>query len=212
MFPASANGRNAAKLAQELGFVRPLIGETNGKQTVQLWTVSEAGLAHWLNQSDPRHALQTLANAIAACRQALADLGKSTKDCREYLSRLSSAVETTFSNSRNPVPTVTKAPSTEPASAILECLKAWRDAGDCPLPVLLEKVKAGYPAISLGAFHDALRCLRDRAAIHLHPWTGPLYELPDPTVALLAGHEIAYYASVREAGPMAPLPPGERLG
>ncbi len=33
--------------------------------------------------------------------------------------------------------------------------------------------------------------------IYVHPWTGPLHELPEPAYALLVGHEIAYYASLR---------------
>src|SRR5262249_59564376 len=89
---------------------------------------------------------------------------------------------------------------TDATKAILECLIAWPDAGDCPLPALFENVKVHCPDMTLGAFHDLLRTLRERAAIHLHPWTGPLYELPDPGVALLAGHEIAYYASGRQPG------------
>ena len=28
-------------------------------------------------------------------------------------------------------------------------------------------------------------------------WTGPLYAIPEPPLALLVGHEIAYYASPR---------------
>jgi hypothetical protein len=220
MFPASASGREAAKVAQQLGFVRPLTEQINGKQTARLWTISEVGRAHWLKQSDPRRAVQALADGIAACRRELAELGKRADGCRDYLSRLSFAVENAFSNSKGTAPLTLPSPpepegegnrsrkawsgngagATEAANTILECLRAWHEAGDCPLPALFEKVKAGCPDISLGAFHDALRSLRDRAAIHLHPWTGPLYELPDPTVALLAGHEIAYYASVHEAG------------
>jgi len=34
-------------------------------------------------------------------------------------------------------------------------------------------------------------CIRDS------PWTGPLYDLPEPHFALLVGHEVAYYASSR---------------
>jgi len=259
MFPASASGREAAKLAQQLGFVRLLTDETSGKQTARLWTISEAGLVHWHRQTDPARAVQALADAIAGCRHELAELGKRTQACQEYLSRLSCAVENAFSSSKDTAHPPIKAsavsssraspltlpsppeaggegkrvrhPETdgegnrarstwsgngtiaaEAANAILECLRGWRDAGDCPLPVLFEKVRAACADMSLGAFHDALRTLRDRGAIHLHPWTGPLYELPDPTVALLAGHEIAYYASARESDPVAPLPPGEGWG
>jgi hypothetical protein len=51
--------------------------------------------------------------------------------------------------------------------------------------------------VTIGQFHDGLRRLHDGATIYLHPWTGPLYELPEPRFALLVGHEIAYYASSR---------------
>jgi len=199
MFPASASGREAARLAQERGFVRTLTDQRNAKESARLWTVSEAGLAHWLEQSNPRRAVEALADAIRGCRQEFADLGKSADRCREHLSRLSSAVDTALGNSKDPVSVTTKAGATEPTKAILESLRAWRDAGDCPLPLLFEKAKVACPDISLGAFHDALRALRDRAAIHLHPWTGPLYELPEPAAAFLIGHEIAYYASAPES-------------
>ena len=48
---------------------------------------------------------------------------------------------------------------------------------------------------TLGGFHDALRRLHRSGRVYLHPWTGPLYSLPDPSYALLVGHEVAYYAS-----------------
>jgi hypothetical protein len=200
MFPASASGRQAARLAQEHGLVRPLTDEMSGKESTRLWTVSEMGLAHWLKQTDPRLAVEALTDAVAGCCQELTELGKRADACQEHLARLSRAAGTAFSNLNPTVPTDKKVIVTEPANAILECLRAWSDAGDCPLPLLFKNVKVLCPDMSLGAFHDTLRVLRDRSAIHLHPWTGPLYELPDPGVALLAGHEIAYYASAREQG------------
>ena len=45
---------------------------------------------------------------------------------------------------------------------------------------------------------DGLRKLHQQEQIYLHPWTGPLYDLPEPALALLVGHEVAYYASRRE--------------
>ena len=51
--------------------------------------------------------------------------------------------------------------------------------------------------MTVGRFHDALRQLYEMNRVYLHPWTGPLYEIPEPLYALLAGHEIAYYASPR---------------
>ncbi len=72
-------------------------------------------------------------------------------------------------------------------------------AGDCPLPELYRQARLSAPALSVGQFHDGLRTLHDREQIYLHPWTGPLYDLPEPALALLAGHEVAYYASPRAA-------------
>jgi hypothetical protein len=69
--------------------------------------------------------------------------------------------------------------------------------GDCPLPELFREVLAIAPTITVGQFHDGLRTLLEREQIYLHPWSGPLYGLPEPTLALLVGHEVAYYASVR---------------
>jgi DNA-binding PadR family transcriptional regulator len=57
----------------------------------------------------------------------------------------------------------------------------------------VESVKRLGP-ISIGQFHDSLRQLREDELIELTPWTGPLYEIPEPAAGLLIGHEISYYA------------------
>jgi hypothetical protein len=79
-------------------------------------------------------------------------------------------------------------------------LAAWHDSGalgDCPLPELFRRLQPRLPGLTIGQFHDGLRHLHQDEAIYLHPWTGPLYEMPEPALALLIGHEIAYYASLR---------------
>jgi hypothetical protein len=53
-------------------------------------------------------------------------------------------------------------------------------------------------SLTIGHFHDTLRELHEQEKIYLHPWTGPLYEMAEPAYALLAGHEIAFYASIRD--------------
>ena len=58
-------------------------------------------------------------------------------------------------------------------------------------------MKSNNPSLTIGQFHDSLRRLHEMEKIYLHPWTGPLYEIPEPACALLVGHEVAYYASVR---------------
>jgi hypothetical protein len=81
--------------------------------------------------------------------------------------------------------------------ALLAELTRWQHSSateDCPLPHLYRQASAR----SIGQFHDALRQLHDLRKIYLHPWTGPLYDIPEPPYALLIGHEIAYYASIRK--------------
>jgi hypothetical protein len=86
--------------------------------------------------------------------------------------------------------------------AIRQQLAAWHESGalgDCPLPELFRRLRPCSPRLTIGQFHDRLRRMVQQEAIYLHPWTGPLYELPEPAYALLVGHEVAYYASLRAA-------------
>jgi hypothetical protein len=91
--------------------------------------------------------------------------------------------------------------------AIAEHLSAWHESGalgDCPLTVLFRRVHVDDSGLTIGLFHDRLRLMHQGARVYLHPWTGPLHEMPEPAYALLVGHEIAYYASFRES-PLAAL-------
>jgi hypothetical protein len=85
--------------------------------------------------------------------------------------------------------------------AILARLADWTAsealARDCPLPDLFRSLSLRAEPPTIGQFHDCLRELHDQKRIYLHPWTGPLYTLPEPQMALLVGHEVAYYASLR---------------
>jgi hypothetical protein len=96
------------------------------------------------------------------------------------------------------VPAVAK---TDLAAAVLARLTDWAasaNAGeDCPLPELYRGLSVLDPPPTIGAFHDCLRQLHADGSIYLHPWTGPLYALPEPAYALLVGHGVAYYASTR---------------
>jgi len=88
--------------------------------------------------------------------------------------------------------------ASSPYQTIRELLAAWHDAlSDCPLPELYRRLRAESPRLTIGQFHDRLRRMHQDEQIYLHPWTGPLYAIPEPAFALLVGHEIAYYASLR---------------
>jgi hypothetical protein len=83
---------------------------------------------------------------------------------------------------------------------LLTRLHNWTGAAgdDCPLPRLFQILSEDVSRPTIGEFHDCLRRLHASGDIYLHPWTGPLYALPEPAYALLAGHNIAYYASARK--------------
>lgn len=89
----------------------------------------------------------------------------------------------------------------ELAEALLARLGDWSSsagaAQDCPLPELFRSLTMRDADLTIGTFHDCLRSLHESGRIYLHPWTGPLYAIPDPAYAMLVGHGIAYYASAR---------------
>lgn len=100
-----------------------------------------------------------------------------------------------------PVPTAVAVLDPEPeadlAPLLLSRLADWSGSTDCTLPELFHSLAVAEPSVTIGRFHDCLRTLHADAAISLPVWTGPLYALPEPAYALLVGHGIAYYASLR---------------
>jgi hypothetical protein len=88
---------------------------------------------------------------------------------------------------------------TDLAPAICAYLADRTGPADCPLPELFRAL-APTDAPTIGQFHDCLRQLHADGTVSFTAWAGPLYALPEPQYALLIGHGIAYYASLREAG------------
>ncbi len=75
--------------------------------------------------------------------------------------------------------------------AILTYLERWHETGaseDCPLSELYRQTCKTASQLTIGQFHDGLRRLHDQQKIYLHPWTGPMYDIPEPPYALLVGH------------------------
>ena len=85
--------------------------------------------------------------------------------------------------------------------AIMARLTDWAGSAaagqDCPLPDLYRSLTCREAPPTIGAFHDCLRALNAAGQIYLHPWTAPLYAMPEPAYALLSGHNVAYYVSAR---------------
>lgn len=109
-------------------------------------------------------------------------------------SRLNGSVEL------EPVPSavaVLDSPEADLAPAIIARLADWSESTDCTLPELYRSLSLLDAPPTIGEFHDCLRAMFADGTISLPAWTGPLYAMPEPAYALMNGHGIAYYASLR---------------
>jgi hypothetical protein len=199
LFPPSPLARQAARRCLDDNFLRVVRTETRGKTDQQYCAVTEKGLAFLLQQAQPRQVLEDLLRAVEARQRQLDDLLGVARKTQADLEELKAATERVLQHLSHVPANGTSASNghADWTPAAIACLKRWHEsaAGDCPLPELYRQLQLTSPTLSLGSFHDGLRRLHEQGQIYLHPWTGPLYDLPEPSVALLVGHEIAYYAS-----------------
>lgn len=202
LFPNTTVGKAAAKKCLDerwLGLVQ------SAKPSRELYTATPAGFDHLLKEQQPKQVLEDFLRVLEDRQRDVADIRSSTArmaDGIESLRGIISLVLPRVSVARL-VPAMAGGGGSEPESDLAEEIAArlaeWAESPtgitrDCPLPELYRSLNEPP---SLGEFHDALRQLHSESRVYLHPWTGPLYAMPEPACALLVGHEIAYYASQR---------------
>jgi hypothetical protein len=214
LFPATAGGKQAAQRCCAEGYLQttPAPAATSSRAPVPFCTLTDKGRAFLLDQLSPRQVLEDFVRALEARESQLGQLLGQVRTLQSGLESLRTSVAAVLDRIRQaeaPAPARDlnglcrdfHDDTTEQATAVLQALQRWQAAGaseDCTLPELFRQVRASCPGVSLGSFHDTLRQLQDAGRIYLHPWTGPLYEVPEPPCSLLVGHEIAYYASIKE--------------
>jgi len=203
LFPNTTAGKVAAKKCLDerwLSVVR------SPKPARELYLATATGLEYLLAEQQPKQVLEDFLRVLEDRQRELAELRTTT-------ARMADGIESLRGIIARVLPQVTAAKlvpamagggdSWEPESDLNEeiagKLAEWAETPtgitrDCPLPELYRSLNE---APTLGAFHDALRSLHSEGRVYLHPWTGPLYAMPEPAWALLVGHEIAYYASLR---------------
>jgi hypothetical protein len=207
LFARSAAGKNAARRCQEDGLIHILRSETRGKTTYQVCAITDKGLAHVLGQTNLRQVLEAFVSALQARQGQVDALLASARACQTHLETLRGHAEKVLrqmqERSQSPVPAHFEKNgkhATDCGDALVAQLRRWHEAHaleDCALPELFRLLKPAHPPLSIGQFHDSLRRLHEQRQVYLHPWTGLLYELPEPALALMVGHEIAYYASLQ---------------
>jgi hypothetical protein len=211
LFAASASARQAAEACKQHDYLRVVRTEAHGKTKHEVCVLTEKGLNYLVSQTSPKKVLDGLVQALDARRNELAILTTAVQQLAASLDAfrtsalkvMDSAVPKTDLGATYAQwlgkPKENGAPTADVCPALLATLDKWHSSGagqDCPLPKLYRQVKAA--GLTIGRFHDALRSLYENAKIYLHPWTGPLYAIPDPALTLMVGHEIAYYASLRK--------------
>jgi hypothetical protein len=204
LFATNAAGKQAAQEARTAGLFDIVRRETKGKSTLEYVGLTEKGLQALLAQTSPRPLLAALLKAIEECERRLETWVEEVRKNRNSLEGLRALAEKVLTHLQNPEamlpPWSRNGHCADPKSRIVDLLRGWHASGklgDHPLPELYEQVRTSSSKLTLGQFHDALRTLHEEQKIYLHPWTGPLHELPRPPFSLLVGHEIAYYASLR---------------
>jgi hypothetical protein len=211
LFPATTLARTAADRAKADGLLRVLDGDAKGRR--ESCVLTDKGMDYLSRQASPRQVLEDLVRVLEDRQIAVAELAATTANMAAGLQSMRALVDQVLPRLTNHHPATNGTPMNgllsppRPSVAIVTDtliadikarLAEWHAAAgasqDCPLPDLYRKLETSG---TVGLFHDALRQLHDDHQIYLHPWTGPLYALPEPAFALMIGHEVAFYASIR---------------
>jgi hypothetical protein len=206
LFSTTPAGKQAAQRSKEEGLLRVVRTETKARTLIEFCAITEKGLAYLLDQVNPKRVVEEFVRALENRQAQISDLLDATRRMENGLASLKSVAERVLQRVEKPT-AVGPTPSTNGnevwPGAVVAHLARWQESGapeDCSLPDLYSHARRIAPHLTIGQFHDGLRKLHQEQQIYLHPWTGPLHELPEPALALLVGHEIAYYASIRKSG------------
>lgn len=193
------------------------------KALPDLYVITDKGMAWLMSQASPREVIEDFVRVLEERQTQMGDLLILVRQMQMSFDQLRTNAEkvlqfvqqpgalSLFKNSDESQPNYFWQPETntknEPSddavdwpALLLDHLQKWQGgvAEDCPLPDLYRQINSWKPGMTVGRFHDALRQLYETNRVYLHPWTGPMYEIPEPSFALLVGHEVAYYASYRK--------------
>ncbi len=191
LFPSTQPCKQAAQRALDDGLLQPA-------SDPRLHTLTDKGLDWLLHQTSPRQVLDDMVRALEARQAETAALVAAAQQMQAALEGLRVRADQVLQQLPAAAP---PSPADEQwREKVLDFLARRQSVGvseDCPLPDLYQQARETSGSLTIGNFHDGLRQLHESGLIYLHPWTGPLYALPQPPLALLVGHEIAYYASPR---------------
>jgi hypothetical protein len=206
-------GTNAQAAAWALseGLLEIVRTEVKGKVAMDWVRATPRGLQFVYEHESPIRALEELRGLLqpahegvpvwlAEMRCELQDLSaRLANEATRWTHRLESLANRVDETMRRAEAAKVAQPASVPWSVLaLSYLDQRRDggvSGHCPLPELFAAVKERYSDLSMKAFHEGLRRLRDRSAVVLLPFAGNAAELPQPEFALPDGSDLLYYAT-----------------
>lgn len=203
-FANNPAGKQAAQQCQQEGLLRVLRSETKGKSTSDIAALSDKGLDFLLRQMQPRQVLEAFIQSLEHRSTEIQHLVEVAQSSQQQIASLKDVAHHVLTElaERSQKPVRLPPGADEAANLALDAIEKWRASGsleDLPLPRLYRQLAEAMPSLTIGLFHDALRQLKETDKIYLHPWTGPLYQAPEPAYAMLSGHDVAYYVSPRTA-------------
>jgi hypothetical protein len=202
LFPSTTAAKAAADRAKADGLLKVIESEAKGRAVREMCVLTDKGRQYLAHQASPRQVLEDFVRVLEDRRTAVAELSASVARMAAGLEAIRASVEQVLPMNAIFIPARPTAPAASDVliadvkARLAEWHAATDSSQDCPLPDLYRTLEVRNQ-VSVGLFHDALRQLHDDHQVYLHPWTGPLYALPEPAFALLVGHEVAYYASIR---------------
>jgi len=198
LFPATTVAKPAAKRCLDDRLLNERFVDGKGRQ---ICTITETGMAYLREQVSPKQVLEDFVRVLESRQEQVEQLLTTARRMADEIAGLKAAVVAVLPGSRHEPQAVVSSNPRDLAARIRTHLLDWAAAigaaRDCPLPELYRGVSCGEPDLSVGAFHDVLRMMHAAGRVDLHPWTGPLYAVPEPGYALLVSHNVAYYASTR---------------
>ncbi len=215
LFPGkTGSAGEAAARAKRDGLFEVVRTETKGKTVLDWVKLTPRGVEFVHAQESPVHALHELRDTLRANQHAvpiwlddmrahLAALDQRLAlDAQKWVQRLTALtlrVEATLKSLEDAKPAIppeltAAKPWIIDAVNYLDRRRESGAQGDCPLPELFNALAPLHSTLSIGAFHDGLKQLRERRVLRLSP-AARLTDLPRPEFALLRDGEVLYYAA-----------------
>ena len=208
-----ANGDAAAQALRD-GLLEIVRTETKGKTVIDWARLTPRGVDFLHDHESPVQALHDLHEALRLTQEGVpawfADLhaglqtlgARLTEEVQKVMHRLDSLsqrVEDSLQRLEEAPRLSDSLAATVPWAAealgYLDRRKAAQANGPCPLPELFASLIDRHTDLSMTAFHDGLRRLRDAKTLKLLPFTAPPAEMNLPEYALLEGATFLYFAT-----------------